>query len=323
MIPTYNRSDYLKEALESVLEQDLGIEQMQIEVIDNCSVESDVTAIVDKVGQGRISVYQQPYHVGMNDNWNTCINRARGHYVHILHDDDLVRPGFYKHLQVAFEQEVNVGAAFCRSIFIDEDSHWQSIPTLEEKTAGILPNYLERIAVVSFIYTPAIAVRRVAYEKLGGFCAEAGSATDWEMWKRIAANYSIWYEPQPLVCYRIHTVSESSKLFKTGKNIADIRCAIQISQAYLPKSIAVDLTNKARNFYARTAINAARQRLSVGEVDTAMAQIREALKFSMNLKIIVLVIDTFVWTITDRTSRIFRKTVKNSLDLLTRDPLIR
>jgi len=323
MIPTYNRSDYLKETLESVLEQDLGIEQMQIEVIDNCSIESDVAAIVDQVGRGRISVYQQPYHVGMNDNWNTCINRARGHYVHILHDDDLVRPGFYKHLQTAFEQEVNIGAAFCRSIFIDEDSHWQSIVTLEEKTAGILPNYLERIALIGFIYAPAIAVRRVAYEKLGGFCAEAGSATDWEMWKRIAANYPIWYEPQPLSCYRTHAQAASTDLLRTGGNVANNCRAIEISKTYLPEPIAVELSNKAGEYNARSAINFARHRLSVGDVETATAQIREALKSSMHLKIIVLVIDTFVWTATDWTFRILRKTVKNSLALLPGNPSTR
>lgn len=47
-----------------------------------------------------------------------------------------------------------------------------------------------------------MVVRRDVYEQLGGFCPQAKSAFDWEMWKRIAVNYPVWYEPQTLVCFK-------------------------------------------------------------------------------------------------------------------------
>ena len=43
MIPTYNRTKYLEKTLRSILEQDPGENEMQIEVIDNCS-----TALIAK-----------------------------------------------------------------------------------------------------------------------------------------------------------------------------------------------------------------------------------------------------------------------------------
>ena len=44
----------------------------------------------------------------------------------------------------------------------------------------------------------SIAVRREAYECLGGFDARLKCSEDWEMWVRIAARYPIWHEPAPL-----------------------------------------------------------------------------------------------------------------------------
>ena len=192
MIPTYNRAKFLEKTLKSVFDQDPGPDEMQIEVVDNCSTEGNLEVVVKKVGKNRVSFYRQLRHVGISVNWNTCINRARGHLVHILHDDDIVLPGFYRHLGEAFQSEAAVGAAFCRCIYMDEESHWQSLSLLERKTPGILADWLERIAVVQRIQTPAVVVKRRVYEDLGGFCPELFYACDWEMWKRIAARYPVW-----------------------------------------------------------------------------------------------------------------------------------
>ena len=46
MIPVYNRVEYLREALESVLSQGYGQDQMQIEVVDDCSLTDEAELIV-------------------------------------------------------------------------------------------------------------------------------------------------------------------------------------------------------------------------------------------------------------------------------------
>ena len=51
MIPTYNpRADYLEETLRSVLQQDPGPEQMQIEVVDDGSTDDVACADCRRVG---------------------------------------------------------------------------------------------------------------------------------------------------------------------------------------------------------------------------------------------------------------------------------
>ena len=98
MIPVYNRVEYLRQALESVLSQRYGRDAMQIEVVDDCSENSGTEAIVREIGCNRISFYRQRQRVGFVSNWNTCVVRARGQLIHVLHDDDFVAKDFMRRL---------------------------------------------------------------------------------------------------------------------------------------------------------------------------------------------------------------------------------
>src|SRR5687768_15668812 len=74
MIPIYNaREDYLRETLQSVLCQDPGADEMQIEVLDNCSTAGDAEALVREIGGGRIAYHRQTHNLGIAGNFNACI----------------------------------------------------------------------------------------------------------------------------------------------------------------------------------------------------------------------------------------------------------
>src|SRR5213592_1271945 len=81
MIPTFNpRADYLEETLHSILEQDPGPEQMQIEVIDDHSTDDLAAQIVARIGGGRVSFHLEAKNRVLAGTWNRCIKRARGHW---------------------------------------------------------------------------------------------------------------------------------------------------------------------------------------------------------------------------------------------------
>src|ERR1700751_1291578 len=96
MIPAYNPAPrQLEQALESVLSQDFGVEAMQIEIVDDCSPNVDVQQLARAVAGDRVGFSRTAKNMGLAGCWNTCIERARGEWVHILHQDDYVLPGFY------------------------------------------------------------------------------------------------------------------------------------------------------------------------------------------------------------------------------------
>ncbi|AFZ08066.1 glycosyl transferase family 2 [Oscillatoria nigro-viridis PCC 7112] len=289
MIPTYNRVKYLEQALKSVLQQAPSSEEMQVEVVNDCSnqsIQDEMEAIVKAVGGGRVNFYRHPEQdIGQTAIFNLCIQRSHGEWVHILHDDDVVLPGFYSRLREGIEKEPSVGAAFCRHIYTDEAGNQRWVSWLERETPGVLSDWLEQIIVMCRLQASPIAVKRSVYENLGGFCPQAGAASDWEMWKRIAVHYPIWYEPEPLAWYRQHSSSDNTRLLKSGGLIADVRRSIEISQSYLPSAIADKLSNQAREHYALYALNTAKKLLTDGDSEAAIAQIREGLKCSQSAQL--------------------------------------
>jgi len=304
MIPAFNRLDYLKIALESVLRQDKGIDQMQIEVVDDYSMDVDIESLVKDVSGSRVGYFRQPENVGLVENWNTCINRAKGHYIHILHDDDIVLPGFYEALEEPLTKNHEIGAAFCRCIFIDHEGHWLSLSDIESRKAAILPNWLERIGVKSVIHFSSVVIRRSVYNNLGGFLPGLTFTPDWEMWRRIAVDYSFWFEPKPLGCCREHKGSVTSKNRRSGSNIADIRKSIEMCKSYFPDKLQYSVTRTAKKNYAILSISQALSMLANNDVLGAMNLFKEGLRCSTSPSVILFALKAIINIALDKSIKI-------------------
>jgi len=290
MIPAYNCSVYLPQAIESVLKQDLGPELMQIEVVDDFSTDADVEELVERVGKGRVAYYRQPENVGSLRNFETCINHSKGIYVHLLHGDDAVEENFYGIIEGLFKDYPLAGAAFTNFSYIDGNGArvpMSNNQLLEEP--GIIDDFLFKIAKRQLIQPPAIVVKREVYEKLGGFFA-AHFGEDWEMWSRIASKYPVAYSPLRMACYRvsnIHSISQQS--FLSGQNIRDIIRVIDIIQDYLPESRKKEVKDFALAYYAIYCIKVANSLLKSNR-KAAFIQAKGAFKMHKNMR-------TFYWVV--------------------------
>jgi hypothetical protein len=251
---------------------------MQIEVVDDHS-DDDPGAVVARLGQGRIGFSVQPRRVGHIANFATCLERSRGYLIHLLHGDDYVLDGFYRAMEPAFDQVPGLGAAFCRQIFIDERGRRLSLSRLEQQTSGVLDHRLERLASEQRIMTPSIVVRRAVYERLGGFDRRLTCAEDWEMWVRIAASYPVWYEPDALAAYRMHTASNTGRHVRSGDDMRYTRVAIELFRQYLPQDRATAIVRTARSTYGLASLRSGWRLARRGDLVAAANQIREAILF--------------------------------------------
>jgi hypothetical protein len=279
MIPSYRGRRFLADALESVLAQDPGPEAMQVEVVDDGSP-TDIASFVHDLCGSRVDVYRHETNRGHVATFNTCIARARGELVHLLHDDDAVRLGFYERLGAAFAARPDLGAAFCRYIVIDGEGTWTRLGPLEQPRPGVLDAWHETIATGQRLQPPCMVVRRRVYSELGGFDERIESyGEDWEMWTRIASAYPVWYEPEPLALYRVVADgSLTSAAMRSGDNVRQLLQVIEINRARLPAATAAAVTSRARRIAARTAVRRGVRLARAGDARGAFAQLRASVR---------------------------------------------
>jgi glycosyltransferase involved in cell wall biosynthesis len=290
MIPVYNCIDYLEETLTSVLKQDPGPEQMQIEVVDDHSTDGNVEALVVNVGKGRIKYFRHKANIGSLRNFEVCIKRSQGFHVHLLHGDDRIEQGYYKEIEELFRRFPNAGAAFTNFSFIDNNGlDTRIVNDCLRDEPGLIPNFLFKLARRQLIQPPSIVVKRSTYEALGSFYA-VHFGEDWEMWTRIAANYPVAYSPSVLASYRVaHGIGISQGYFATGQNITDILKVIDIVQSYLPEGERLMVKNAARAYYATYCVRIANSFLLLNR-KAALRQVRGAWMMSKDLRTVFWVI---------------------------------
>jgi tetratricopeptide (TPR) repeat protein len=304
VIPAYKRTKHLLECLASVLRQWPGEEEMEILVMDNAST-PPLFDLVNAIGKGIVHYYRNSENLGVIGNHNAGLTLSRGEWIHILHDDDYILPGFYSQLKQSLDGcSDSIGAAFTGFENIDEQGivisqgdivHWYG------EKGGIIPNWLLGIGVTNPLRPPAIVIRRATHEHLGGYCPELSDLDGWELCKRIATFYDCWYEPGILAHYRLdttlHTNKMSNDLFLTGNHAVFLRRAIEISESYFPPNICAEITAKARSYNFKYLIE---RRvvlpLKAGKINGALRMIQEALKIDQSPQAVE---HLFAWLTTD------------------------
>ncbi len=101
--PTYHRADLLEKSLRSVLNQKM-VTDFEIVVADNDdqpTVENDTLQLIRELADSRIVYYRNEKNIGIYGNTLRAARLARGKYVILLNDDDLLHP-YYLYVMNCF-----------------------------------------------------------------------------------------------------------------------------------------------------------------------------------------------------------------------------
>ena len=119
-IPTYNQSEYLRQAIRSVLNQ--TFQDFEIVVVDDCSTD-DTAAVVEQFADDRIRYYRTPKTLRPPRSWNECLRLAKGELFSILPHDDLYDADYLRKMVSELDRHPEVGFSQCAYRIMHEDSY--------------------------------------------------------------------------------------------------------------------------------------------------------------------------------------------------------
>lgn len=208
-IPTYNRADgYLRATLESVLAQRYA--PLEIIVADNGS--TDTTAqLVRTYADPRLRYFRHVRPLRPNDNFNFCLNAARGTYFQLLHDDDLIDADFVEtcmRARARHGRDVGLIRTGAREIGADGGTLSELANTMGGLSTGALCLAWLRGRTRMFLCASLFQTR--ALRRLGGFRSKRQLFQDVLAEFRAAAGFGRLDVPDVKASFRKHAQQNTS-----------------------------------------------------------------------------------------------------------------
>jgi len=212
-IPTYNRAGMIRTAIESALAQTYG--NIEVIVVDNASTDS-TEEVVKGIHDGRLQYHRNPVNLGLFGNFNRCIELAHGEYIHILHSDDSIDPGFTGTCIRFFLDHPDVMMTFT-SAKIPSGDHEVEISCSDKDEVFVAPEGFRRLlADRSFIICPSVMMKRSTCDCIGPYSLEYPYSSDFHQWLKVTREYNVGFIRSAWVYYRQGEHSESYHHLFTG-----------------------------------------------------------------------------------------------------------
>jgi glycosyltransferase involved in cell wall biosynthesis len=211
IIPTYNRADYLKMAIDSVLDQ--TYKNFNLYVLDNCSTDH-TSKLMKTYSANQLTYIKNEENHGFIGNLNKALETGTSEYFQIFHDDDMLEPNFLESVVSFLDKFKDLAFVHSASHIINEENNVVKEHVLDYPetltTTSFFDFYLEK--GVSII-CPSVVFRR---EKISGkiiFNNNTPFTAD-VVFFISSSNYGgVGYINKPIFKYREHTLSLTSSLY--------------------------------------------------------------------------------------------------------------
>jgi glycosyltransferase involved in cell wall biosynthesis len=215
VIPTYNGADYLCQTIESVLNQSIR----DFEIIINDDASQDRTVSISErymKNYSNISFFNGNERAGIGANWNKGIRRARGRYIKVLAQDDLLKRDCLEESIKIFEKHDSVSLITSYRELIGEKNENRTekyFPSVREIDGSKVQKDILKNG--NWIGGPtAVFFKQEDISKVGLFDEQLSCGLDWEMWLRLLGLGNLYVHPKILFSTRIHSAQETSNCIR-------------------------------------------------------------------------------------------------------------
>jgi glycosyltransferase involved in cell wall biosynthesis len=192
VLPTYNGSKYIQEAIDSCLSQTYNA--IELIIVDDCSTDA-TPEILDKIKDSRVKLIRNKINQRLPRSLNIGFRHSKGTYLTWTSDDNLYESTAIEQMASLLENQPEIGFVYANYHVIDENG----IVISEARLAP--PSCLTEYNCVNacFLY------RREVYKQVGEYDPKAILAEDYDYWLRVRRRFQIYWLQTPLYYYRKHS----------------------------------------------------------------------------------------------------------------------
>lgn len=225
VICTLNRADYLRKALQSLVDQTLNVNHYEILVIDNCSTDGTKQIVTEEFSHVPNLRYCYEAKLGLSQARNTGWKQAQGEYIAYLDDDAVASAQWLEKILESFTAvtpQPGVVGGKVEPIWEAERPAWLSDKFLAYLSLIDLSDHPRFLNSNEILVGANIAFPKLLLENLGGFAAKLGrtgnsllSCEEVALIEQIAERgLQRFYHPDASVGHHVHASRISANWFR-------------------------------------------------------------------------------------------------------------
>lgn len=268
ILPTYNRADYIIDAINSVSNQSYN--DVELIIIDDCSAVPVRETLEDIDIEVDHKIIRHKSNKGQNAARNTGLNEASGDYIAFIDDDDRWMSGKVQKQVAAFKKtDKNIGLVYTGYNYIDENNNVVR-EVRRTKEGGVIREYITG----EFDMAPfsAVMIRSDVLEQSGYPDEKMPNMTDREWFLRIMRDFHVKSVPEILMTRRVDADERTSQWYNKRKDVSVPR----FKEKHL--SLASELGCK-REFLSFLSYSIAANAMRVGEYGDARKYAAESIYY--------------------------------------------
>ncbi|PYE82225.1 glycosyltransferase family 2 protein [Pseudoroseicyclus aestuarii] len=211
IIPCHDREETVREAVQSVLDQDFS--ELEVIAVDDRSADRTLE-VLRGIEDPRLKILSNTGPQGASGARNCGVALARAPWIAFQDSDDIWLPGKLSR-QMARLEDSDFVAAYC-GMQVKDDARPETPvqkrypdPALSPLEGDILPSLTRQ----SYISTQMLVVRRDVFDAVGGFDEALPALVDWELMLRVAQAGPVAFVDEDLVVQRMsgNSITRSSR----------------------------------------------------------------------------------------------------------------
>lgn len=213
VMPVWNGAAYLREAIESILNQTFT--DFEFIIIDDGSTD-DTVAIINSYQDERIRLIQQE-HEGIVVALNRGVAEARAEWVARMDADDIAYPQRFETQLALIKSKPDTVLCHTQICMIGETNYIVKVGRFP-RSEGLL---LLRLCYQCPFVHSTVMFRKDVFLASGGYLAEERHAEDYGLWGRLVLQGSVVGSSTPLLDFRVHQASISKQKFDCQVALSD------------------------------------------------------------------------------------------------------